>query len=215
MRRRRRSTAVGEQHGGPVAAELAALGIDRERLCDFSVNLNPYGPAPAMVEAIRQAPLVEYPDPEALAARRALAEAWAVPPEEVVVGPGAADLIWTASRALLAPGDAALVVEPTFGELRAGALAAGARLHRWRAAESHGFAVDERAVIETARRISARLVSLGAPTNPGGAPTSPRQIAELARALPEAVVLADESFLALSEGHQAARQPLPGNVVRI
>jgi histidinol-phosphate aminotransferase len=206
---------IEQAHGGPVAAELAALGVDPRRVVDFSVNINPYGPASEMVQAISAAPLAAYPDREARAARQALAEACGVPPGEVVVGPGAADLLWTAARALLAPADAALVVEPTFGELRAAALAARARVHEWRGAAADGFALDVAAVVAAARAISARLVSLGAPNNPTGQPVSPAQITALARALPASVVVVDESFLSLSEGHADAAERLPDNVVRV
>jgi histidinol-phosphate/aromatic aminotransferase/cobyric acid decarboxylase-like protein len=206
---------VGERHGGPIPAELAALGVERGRLVDFSVNLNPYGPAPEMVEAIRQAPLAGYPDPDAGAARQALGSACGVDPGEVVVGPGAADLLWTAVRALLRPGEPVLVVEPAFGELAAAARAAGARLAAWRATSRDGFAVDERAVVEAALGSEARLILLGAPCNPTGRAVWPAQIAALAGALPSAVVIVDESFLALSEDHAAAGAPLPDNVVRV
>jgi histidinol-phosphate/aromatic aminotransferase/cobyric acid decarboxylase-like protein len=200
-------------HGGPLADELAAIGVRPEALADFSVNLNPYGPAPEMVAAIREAPVAAYPDSSSRAAREALAAACGAAPDEVVVGPGAADLLWTAARALLAPGQSALVVEPAFAEFRAGA--GHARVHEWRARAEDGFALDEEAVVESARRREARLVLLGAPGNPTGRGLPAARTAALAAELPQAILVVDESFLALSDDHADARVPLPANVIRV
>ena len=61
-------------HGGIDPRELAELGVTAGEVIDFSVNINPYGPAPSVIEAIRSAALDRYPEPTARAAREALAE---------------------------------------------------------------------------------------------------------------------------------------------
>jgi histidinol-phosphate/aromatic aminotransferase/cobyric acid decarboxylase-like protein len=86
------------EHGGPIAAELRGLGIDPHEVLDFSVNVNVYGPAPQMVEAIRTARVDLYPDPTAREAREALGAVCDVDPDRIVVGNGAAELLWTLAR---------------------------------------------------------------------------------------------------------------------
>ena len=53
-------------HGGPGPGGLA------EGVVDFSVNVNPFGPAPAAAEAWIRADPVSYPDPSSLAAREVI-----------------------------------------------------------------------------------------------------------------------------------------------
>src|SRR5687768_2805436 len=103
-------------HGGPQDDELRALEIDPATLVDFSVNTNPYGPCAALVEAIRTAPIDRYPDPTARAAREVLARTLDASPDELALGNGAADLLWTLARVLVRPGTNVLMVEPTFCE---------------------------------------------------------------------------------------------------
>src|SRR5882672_9838063 len=93
-------------HGGLVADELAGMGIAANDVLDFSVNLNPYGPAPAMREAIRSARIDLYPDATSSHARAALARDCGVAADRIALGDGGAGLLWSLARLLLAPGDA-------------------------------------------------------------------------------------------------------------
>ncbi len=64
-----------EVHGGFTDGEAARLGIDAAAVLDFSANVNPRGPSPAVLRAIREAPVDRYPDPHAAALRATLARA--------------------------------------------------------------------------------------------------------------------------------------------
>src|SRR4051812_10177789 len=97
--------ALPAVHGGPDLEELGRLGLDPAGVLDFSANVNPYGPAPAVREAVADVPLDRYPDREAIALRAALAEALGVRPAQVLAGNGASELIWLAALAFLRPGD--------------------------------------------------------------------------------------------------------------
>ncbi len=208
-------TAAPRLHGGALAGELATLGIDPRDVLDFSVNVNPYGPCPAVVEAIRTAPVHLYPDPAATAVREAIAACTGAPMERIVFGSGAADLLWTLARVLLANGGRALVVEPAFSEFRAAAEAAGASLCAWKASPERGLAVDLAAVASAAQRAGADVIYLCVPTTPAGVLVPLAAVTEFARSLPETVVLLDESFLSLSDQSTEAGLPMPLNVVRV
>lgn len=203
------------EHGGPRRDELRAAGIDPAALLDFSVNVNPYGPCAAVLRAIREAPVDRYPDPTALAAREALGRASAVPADHVVVGNGAADLLWTIARTFVRPAERALVVEPAFAELRRALQAGGAVIAEWRADAEHRFAIDGAAVARFAAELRPALVSVCTPCSPTGAWLSAAELCALAAAAPQATVVVDESFLALSDRADDAGVALPANVIRV
>jgi histidinol-phosphate/aromatic aminotransferase/cobyric acid decarboxylase-like protein len=201
-------------HGGIDAAELRAAGVDPAAVVDFSVNVNPYGPSPAVLHAIRSAPVHRYPDPTAAPVREALAARTGLAPDRILFGNGAADLLWSLARVTLG-GGRALVVEPAFSELEAAARSVGAAVAQQRATAADNFEVDFDAVSEAVARHRAGVVYLCAPTTPSGAPVAPGGVERLAARHGDVLVLLDESFLSLSDRHADAARPLPGNVVRI
>jgi histidinol-phosphate/aromatic aminotransferase/cobyric acid decarboxylase-like protein len=156
-----------------------------------------------------------YPDPEATAVRAAIAEHVGTAVENVVFGSGAADLAWALARVLLSGGRRVLVVEPAFSEFRAAAEHVGAVLHAWRARPEDGLRIDLAAVLEAARRARAEVVHLCVPTSPAGVAVPLAGVAELARRLPDAAVIVDESFLSLSDQSAEAALPMPANVARL
>jgi histidinol-phosphate/aromatic aminotransferase/cobyric acid decarboxylase-like protein len=206
---------LARAHGGPIADELARLGIRPDELIDFSASVNPYGPSPEVAEAIRHAPLGRYPDPTARDARCAVARYHDTAPERVVVGNGSADLLWTLARVLLEPGDAALIVEPTFAEFRAAASFQKARIHEWRATEAAGFTVDLDGVSRLASAIDAKVVYLCSPNTPTGTVTPASEVAAFAEAHRGRSIVFDQAFVTLSEAFLDERTPLPENVVRV
>jgi histidinol-phosphate aminotransferase len=205
------------EHGGLLIEELASLGLGPDEVIDFSVNVNPYGPSPAVVAAARSARIDRYPDPTATELRRVIARLHNVPPEAVVAGNGAADLLWTLARALLRPRDAVLVVEPTFAEFRTAALAVGADVRDWRATAATDFALEGAStdIERLVQRTGARVLYLCSPASPTGAHVPLAEVVALANQLPRVTVLLDQAFLTLSEHHAEAHLPVPPNVVRI
>ncbi|MGB8930312.1 MAG: aminotransferase class I/II-fold pyridoxal phosphate-dependent enzyme, partial [Anaeromyxobacteraceae bacterium] len=200
-------------HGGLRPAELRALGIDPASVLDLSVNVNPYGPHPDVVDAIQRAPLDSYPDPGATAVREALGERWSVVPERVAFGNGASELLWSLAQLLLRGGRSLLVVEPAFSELRAAAEAAGASITSWRTDPE--TPADLAALGRALDVAQPALVALCTPTSPCGAAVPHEAILRLAFDHPRVTFLLDESFLSLSEGHADLDEPLPDNVLRV
>jgi histidinol-phosphate aminotransferase len=186
-------------HGGLTALDAAGFSALSAvpRVIDFSVNINPYGPPPALVYAAREAPLAAYPDPTARVARRAWARALDISIERIAVANGAADLFWAIARAFLTSGSRVVIAEPTFSEFRIAAQASGAEVEAVWAREEDGFRFSLSALRESAK--DARALYLCTPNNPTGAYVSSAEIVELARALPDTVLVIDQSFLALSD----------------
>lgn len=202
-------------HGGLRDCELAAHGLCASEVLDFSTNCNPYGPSPHMLAALAQAEIARYPDPTALHARTALAHMLDVSPAQLALGNGAAELLWSMARALLAPRASVLVVEPAFCELRLAAERCGARVHAWHAPAEHDHAIDFEAVLRAAHACDTQLVYLCAPSTPVGVAVDVAAIARAAHAAPHIAFIVDESFLSLSERFADARVVLPSNAIRV
>lgn len=200
-------------HGGIDEAELRALGIDPDSLTDFSVNLNPYGPPPGLLEVVRSAPLARYPDMHARAARAAWARALACDPDQLAVGHGAADLFWAIARALIAPAERVVIAEPTFSEFRVAAAALGAELLRPYGSPERNHALDLEMLAAAAR--GARALYLCSPNNPTGESIDVVRLGSFARAIAPTWLVLDRSFLALSDHADEERTSLPDNVVEV
>lgn len=190
------------RHGGLLDDELAQLGLRHEQVLDLSVNVNPYGSSSVVIEAIRAASIERYPDPKATAARRSLARWLGVSAEQVVVGNGAVDLIWSLARCLVSPGDRVLVVEPTFSELRTAAMHVGARVIEHRLEPQNDFSLDPGALDVALHAQKPRLAYLCTPGNPTGKVMPIDILVRLAEAHPQTRFIVDLSFSSLSEGHR-------------
>jgi histidinol-phosphate/aromatic aminotransferase/cobyric acid decarboxylase-like protein len=178
-------------HGGPPGegGDAAPVRID------FSVSLNAFGPAPAVVRALRAAPVDEYPDPRARAPRAAAAARWGRPVEEIAFGAGAAELIHALCFAFVRSGDTVLVPMPTFGEYARSAALCGARVLQGIAAPP-AFALDAGAVAEAVVQHRPRLAFLCTPNNPTGQALPRGEVRRVADACAAAgtLLVVDQSF---------------------
>jgi histidinol-phosphate/aromatic aminotransferase/cobyric acid decarboxylase-like protein len=200
-------------HGGLLDDELAALGLRADDVLDLSVNVNPYGPCPAVRRALAAARVDRYPDPRATAARRLFAEQAGVHPGRIIIGNGAVDLMWTLARARLRPGDRVLIVEPAFSEMRTAASRAGATIAEYRTTPECGFAIDVGALDAAIASLAPRLVYACSPQNPSGVGTPLVVFEELARRHPESLFAVDLSFLSLSTRHREHAEPREPRIV--
>jgi L-threonine-O-3-phosphate decarboxylase len=187
-------------HGALDFAELEHLGLAPEEVLDFSVNGNPYGPSPRVWEALAQVPLERYPDREALALRRALANQLDVALECLMVGNGSAELLWLVALAYLRPGDAVLIIGPTFGEYARAAALMGARICFWTASPEQEFTLPPEAVRQSLQALKPRLVFLCNPNNPTGIYLSADIIAAWAEGVPQTLFIVDEAYLPFVSG---------------
>ncbi|MCX6022724.1 MAG: histidinol-phosphate transaminase [Chloroflexi bacterium] len=189
-------------HGAIGDQELVEYGLRWDDVLDFSVNSNPYGPPPGVTEAIAAADVTRYPEPDARPLLEALAAHAGVSPEQVVCGNGSVELMWLAALAYLRPGDAAVIVGPSFGEYETVCRIAGARLHQITAEPGAAWPPTE--LIERATALRPRLLFLCNPNNPTGAYLPPNEIAPLLDGLPDTLFVLDEAYLAFVEGGASA-----------
>src|SRR5260370_8794256 len=162
-------------YGGIDPGELDRLGLDAGQILDFSVNINPFGPAPEVRAVLANVALDNYPDPEARSLRRALAEQ-ENSPSRILAGNGASELIWLVALTFLGPGIKVLVIGPTYSEYARAAALLGAPVTTWLACQDDAFAIHPDQVLLMLRRSSPPLVFLCNPNNPPAAFLDPYDI---------------------------------------
>lgn len=116
---------VSAQHGGNVYAAARELKRSIDSLLDFSASINPLGPSPHAVRALKQsiALIGHYPDPDCAALKTALASHLSMPRASITVGNGSSELIYALPRTLNTRH--ALIVGPTFSSYASSVKLAG------------------------------------------------------------------------------------------
>jgi threonine-phosphate decarboxylase len=208
-------------HGALDFAELDALGLQPEGLIDFSSNLNPFGPPAAVGAALAMLNPAPYPDRSCRQLRLALAERHRCAPAKILVGNGANELIHLIARALLRPGDTALVVGPTFGEYAHACQLAGAQVVEVRAHERTQFQLDPAALVDVVTQTRPRLTWLCAPNNPTGVDLSAGVILGLAASCAAAggLLVVDRAYRSFTRDSAPGEDPLdaaaPASLLRL
>jgi histidinol-phosphate/aromatic aminotransferase/cobyric acid decarboxylase-like protein len=202
-------------HGGIDALELERLGIARDRVLDLSVNVNPFGPHPSVVQAVQRAVLERYPDPDATRARLAIAHSQDVDPARVLVGHGSAELLWTVVSTLVGGARPLLVIAPTFSEPQLAARAWGVPLLTLRTRESEDFAIDRAALARAILEHDPGAVYLCQPNNPEGGALPALELRALCEAHPRTLFVLDQAFLSLSSRHAEQAVRFGDNVVLV
>ncbi|HET7676997.1 MAG TPA: histidinol-phosphate transaminase [Candidatus Limnocylindrales bacterium] len=181
------------------AAIARRYGLDPAGILRFDTNTSPTAP-PFLAEGLAgpfEPPLNEYPDSAYEELVLAAADYFGVPPDEIVVGAGADEVLDLAAKAFLPPGGTAIVPLPTYAMYGVLTTQRPARILAVpRLGPEAGFALDVAAI--RARLPEAQLVWLCSPNNPTGA-AEPRAalqaVLEAAAALPDPpLVVLDEAY---------------------
>ena len=162
---------------------------------DFSVNINPLGMPEKSLEAAQRAMLLcgSYPDWQGEALRRAIAEKEGVLAEQVILGNGAAELIYALCFGL---GQVrGLILAPSFGEYEAALLAAGGVPAFWDLREEKDFRLEEDILGVVTEDVG--LLFLCNPNNPTGSLVERELLCKIAQRCEETntYLCVDECFL--------------------
>ncbi|HEY7152019.1 MAG TPA: histidinol-phosphate transaminase [Solirubrobacterales bacterium] len=158
-------------------------------------NESPWGPHPAVVEAIGRsaASLNRYPDQHARTLRRRIAERFDADPARVAVGNGSCEILLAAAEALCEPGDELLFAWPSFSIYPHLAALSGAREIRVPLADGYVHDLDAMLAEVTS---ATQLVCVCNPNNPTGTHLGIARIAEFCGRLPDHVTIAlDEAYV--------------------
>ncbi len=168
---------------------------------DFSTPLNPLGPPPPVVEAVRRLALeasLKYPDYEYREFREAVASYYGLDPDGVIPLNGAAEALQLALAALKPR--ALVSVEPTFGDH--GFTVTGLGIP-WITLplrqQGRRYVFDPSAVCSIPRVLrEGSLLLLSNPNNPTGSLARSEAVVEAAECMDGGVVVLDEAFMDLA-----------------
>ena len=187
-------------HGGEVWEIAEETGLSVEDLVDFSSSINPLGPSPRALEAIKNSfdKITLYPDSNSTALREALACHFGnINKNNVIVGNGSTELIYLFAQVFLKRGDVALVAAPSFGEYANAIVKSGGKSKHLKL--THDFQIELNAFLEEMEGL--RAVFLCNPNNPTSMLIPDNTLREIIeKALEEeVVVLLDEDFIEFVE----------------
>ncbi len=123
----------------------------------------------------------------------AVAHAYGLSSDMVVIGNGSSDILRIVISAVLQPGDHMVVPTPTFGSYRRHARLLGATAHEIALDPERDFALPVDEILAAAAHHAAKLIVVCAPNNPTG---TAYPVAQLERIVAEsdALVLIDEAY---------------------
>src|SRR5690242_17431471 len=163
--------------------DAAREAFGAEDIVKLASNESPWGPHPAVVEAIARAAsgLNRYPDQYARRLRGRLAERFEVEPAQVVIGNGSCEILLAAAEALCEPGAEIVFAWPSFSIYPHLAALTGAREVRVPLAEGDVHDLEAMLAEITA---ATQLVLVCNPNNPTGTHLPAREIAAFCERVP-------------------------------
>ncbi len=153
-------------HGGNRREFARNFEIPESEIVDFSTNGNPWGPPESVYRRYLDSfhLLGAYPDPESSLLKKEITRHFPLWPENVIVGNGATELIYTVIQ-FLKP-RSALLVEPAFLEYRRALNLHGVEVRALLLKEKSDFTLSFPELSNAARGVE--LVILANPNNPTG-----------------------------------------------
>ncbi len=182
-------------HGGNLTRASLKYGLPREEIIDFSANINPLGPSKEVIIAIENnlGLISEYPDPDCNELKTALASYLGVHDKNILMGNGAAELIYLFVR--IAGYKKALIPVPAFSEYSLAVLSQGGEVIKINLNEEDGFRLPINKIVN--HFSPGKLLFLCNPNNPTGRVVTGRVVRLILKeALTRGVfVLVDEAFM--------------------
>jgi threonine-phosphate decarboxylase len=187
-------------HGGQLRQIVSHYGISTERLIDFSANINPAGPPPSVMAAIRRAlegssALAAYPDLDLLELKLTISGRAGVKPENIAVANGFVPLLEAVLRALKTK--KCLLPVPSFSEYRRTLENNGVVITPYRLSQDKEFAYEIDAILKALLDHSCDAILLANPQNPSGALCNAGNMLRLIETAAQysITVLLDEAFI--------------------
>jgi histidinol-phosphate aminotransferase len=189
--------------GKPIDELARDYGLDESSIVKLASNENPRGPSARVRQAIVDAAteVTRYPDGNGFVLRKALAERFRVPQEQVVLGNGSNDILELATQAFLRPGDEAVYSQHAFAVYPLATQARGAK----------GVAIPARDLghdlpaMRAAINARTRIVFVANPNNPTGTWLAPETVRAFIASVPaEVLVVLDEAYNEYLEPSQQA-----------
>ena len=190
-----------EQHGGNIYKASKKYGIAKDDILDFSANINPLG-IPHRLRDIFVSNLKDvenYPDPECMALKNAIANYVGVSTDNIIVGNGASEIIGMLFTVLSLK--RVLIPAPTFSEYQRFAVGYGCELDFFILKEQDNFKLDIGKLLENLTW-DLDAVLLCNPNNPTSTLINRSDMKLLIKEAKEKgiTVIIDEAFIELTDG---------------
>jgi histidinol dehydrogenase len=204
------ASAAGHWRGRPSYRDITLYAPDRTPArVDLSDNTNLWGMPPAAERAVRDAArdsFTRYPALYASDLKSALASYLDVPPDAIVTGCGSDDVLDSAIRAFVEPGQGIACPDPSFQMIPTFARMNG--LHAVPVPLTPTFDMDADAMLAT----RAPVIYLCSPNNPTGTVATRATVDRVIREAP-GVVIIDEAYAEFMGAGLAREAPLFDNVL--
>ena len=171
--------------GRSLADVKRELGL--ERVIKLASNENPLGPSPRVIEALSDTNLFlsSYPDINGRGLRQALAEHFHLPPDEIILGNGSADVVRMVADAFLHAGVESIIPGMSFPVYQTASSITGAKVHS--VPNTGDFHMDLDAMLAACNE-RTRIVWLANPNNPTGLVLPWARVEAFINALPPGVI---------------------------
>jgi threonine-phosphate decarboxylase len=194
-------------HGGQPKAIANNYGISEALLLDFSANINPEGPPPSVLEALRTgldtpSVLARYPDLQSHNLKHAIAGYHGIKEANVSIGNGFVPLLEAALRSL--PIRSCIVPMPSFNEYTSALTRAGVQIVPLPLTAESGFEYEAEYLFRNGEHCAVLMAN---PQNPSGALSTFDKIAQLidSASSRSMYVLLDEAFIDYMPEHSMVR----------
>lgn len=182
-------------HGGNIEELTRKYNLDKEKLIDFSANINPLGlnknVKKTIIEAIEEINI--YPDITYYNLKKSISSYEKITLDYLTLGNGAAEVIFNLVRAINPK--KALLLAPTFGEYEEALLSINSKVEYYMLKEGNNWDIN----IDILEKINKEtdMIFICNPNNPTGKLTDRKLILEVLEKAKnyDCVVAIDESFL--------------------
>ncbi|MHB9154747.1 MAG: histidinol-phosphate transaminase [Endomicrobiales bacterium] len=181
--------------GRPIEAIKRELGL--KKVIKLASNENPLGPSPRALSALGKAMagIFFYPDSNAWLLRKALADFFALAPENIVLGSGSDEIIELLAKAFFKPTDDIIVSEHAFIRYRMAGELMGCRV---KTVPMKGFTHDLAAMAKAAGP-RTKAIFIANPNNPTGTYNTKAEWESFLKALhargkDQPLVIVDEAY---------------------
>ncbi len=161
----------------------------------LNTNENPYPPSALVLQRLREAcddNLRRYPDADASDVTRRLGELFSLPVDQILIGNGSDELLNTAMRCFIGPGDTVVYPTPTYPYY--------AKLVELQNATSATIDFDDSFDLpEGLAAAAGKLTLVANPNSPSGTLVPTEKLADLAAAV-QGMLLIDEAYVDFSDG---------------
>jgi cobyric acid synthase CobQ/L-threonine-O-3-phosphate decarboxylase len=202
---------MNDEHGGNIRKLAKASSRSEKEILDFSANINPLGPPEWLRPLISSqvSSLAHYPDPDCSLLATSIATRYSVREEEVLVGNGSTEIIYSLPRALAVTH--AIIPVPSYADYACAVELAGKTVEKIFLKEDEAFKLDLSTL--DSKLFGDELVFIGQPNNPTGFFVDSTALRALVLRHPSTVFAIDEAFLDFVEGSDSLTRNRPSNVI--